>query len=331
MISGKINTYPVVLIRSERGVALLLVLWIITILMVIVMSFSFLTKTEANSTFFFKEGTEKKLLAEAGLERAKMEIIHRQTYRLQAAVLEGNEVVTINGKPNEVSVGSGKYVFILTQESGKININTMNDVTGALLNTLLKNLGISEDQADVIVDSIMDWVDKDDVHRLHGAENQYYESLPKPYKTKNGPVDTLEELLLVKGMTPDILFGTKERKGLLNFLTVYGTYTKININSASKELLLTLPGITEDLAQKIIEQRNSTEFRTEQDVQAVLGTVYSGVSKYVDVTESEIYGVETLGFRADEKKGYGIRAVVLTQGDGTFRYLYYKSPAEIRE
>ena len=88
--------------------------------------------------------------------------------------------------------------------------------------------------ADIIVDSILDWIDTDDLHRLNGAESDYYQSLPNPYKAKNGRLDTLEELLLIKGMSPDILFGTKEQKGLIHFVTIYSTTTKSEYQRGAK-------------------------------------------------------------------------------------------------
>ena len=85
-------------INSQSGIALLMVLWVITLLMVLVMSFSLLTRTEANSTAFFRDGVQKKFFAEAAQDRAVMEISHRQIFRNQTVVLEGNEVVRIDGR-----------------------------------------------------------------------------------------------------------------------------------------------------------------------------------------------------------------------------------------
>jgi general secretion pathway protein K len=318
-------------INTESGVALLMVLWVITLLMVLVMSFSLLTRTEANSTVFFRDGVQKKFFAEAALERAIMEIYHRQTYREQTVVLEGNEVVRIDGRTYNGNIGTSRYVFRLFNESGKINLNTMGARSGVILNNLLVNLGIAKETADIIVDSILDWIDTDDLRRLNGVESDYYQSLPNPYKAKNGRLDTLEELLLIKGMSPDILFGTKEQKGLIRFLTIYNTTMRININAAPKEVLMSLPGITEDAVNRIIEQRESVEFKSFRDIQAITGVNYPAIARFVDTGESNVYTIESVGFQREEKKGYGIRAIVSVESGGTPRFVYYKSPAEIRE
>ena len=330
-------------INSQSGIALLMVLWVITLLMVLVMSFSLLTRTEANSTAFFRDGVQKKFFAEAAQDRAVMEISHRQIFRNQTVVLEGNEVVRIDGRNYNGSIGTGSYAFRLFSESGKINLNMMGARSGmstrygmgssseVILNNLLVNLGIAKETADTIVDSILDWIDTDDLHRLNGAESDYYESLPNPYKAKNGPLDTLEELLLIKGMSPDILFGTKERKGLINFVTIYSSTMRININSAPKEVLMALPGISEDTVNRIIGQRESVEFKSVQDIQAMSGADYPAIRPFLDISESNIYTIESVGFQREEKKGYGIRAIVSIESGGTPRFIYYKSPAEIRE
>ena len=319
-------------INTEDGVALLMVLWVITLLMVLVMSFSLLTRTEANSTVFFRDGVQKKFFAEAALERAITEIYHRQTYKNQTIVLEGNEVVRIDGRNYNGNIGTGRYTFRLFNESGKINLNTMRARSAVILNNLLVNLGIAKEKADTIVDSILDWIDTDDLYRLNGAESEYYQSLPNPYKAKNGRLDTLEELLLIKGMSPDILFGTKERKGLINFVTIYSTTMRVNINTAPKEVLMSLPGITEDIVNKIIEQREVAEFKSIRDFQTITGIDYRAMTNIIDFSESNVYTIESIGFQREEKKGFGIRAIVsVEQGEGTSRFFFYKSPAEIRE
>jgi general secretion pathway protein K len=318
-------------INAESGVALLMVLWVITLLMVMAMSFSLLTRTEANSTVFFRDGVQKKFFAEAALERATMEIYHRQTYKNQTVILDGNEVVRIDGKVYNGTIGTGRYTFRLFSESARFNLNMMGTRSGIILNNLLINLGIAKETADIIVDSILDWIDTDDLHRLNGAESDYYQSLPNPYKAKNGKLDTLEELLLIKGMSPDILFGTKEQKGLINFVTIYSSTRSVNINTAPREILMAMPGMTEDVVNRIIEQRESVEYKSVREIQAIPGINYPSIRWSLDMGESNIYTIESVGFQREEKKGYGIRAIVSVESGGTPRFLYYKSPAEIRE
>jgi type II secretory pathway component PulK len=68
-----------------------------------------------------------------------------------------------------------------------------------------------------IADAILDWLDEDDEQREFGAEAEYYASLAPPYAPKNGPLETVEELLLVRGVTPQLLFGCDvNRNGMVD-------------------------------------------------------------------------------------------------------------------
>lgn len=318
------------MIRSERGVALMMVIWVMTILMTLVVSFSFLIRTEAKSTIFFKEGLQEKFMAEAAIQRAIMEIYHRQVYRGQTVVQEGNEVVRIDGRPYRGKIEPGQYTFTVLAESGKIDINKMTDLTGIVLKNLLINSDIPENRADTIVDSILDWVDTDNLRRLSGAEDEYYLSLPVSYRAKNAPFDTLEELLLVKEMSAELLFGTKERRGIIHYLTIHGTASKININAAPREILMALPGLTTEMVKRIIDQRETAEFQSVQEIQAITGLNFASVAQYIDMAEATTYTIEAIGSQGDSKRGRSIRAIVSTQGPEPV-FLYYKTPSETRE
>src|SRR4029453_19264093 len=95
----------------------------------------------------------------------------------------------------------------LEDESTRLNLNVLlildKQVPGSGRTLLMALPGMTED----VADAILDWLDPDDEPRELGAEVDYYSSLSPPYGTKNGPVDTVEELLLVRGVTPQLLFG----------------------------------------------------------------------------------------------------------------------------
>ncbi len=311
----------------ESGFALIMVLWVVIILMVIAMSFSLLAKTETRSALYFRDSVAEGLLAQAGLERAILEIYYRQANLNKTIIPDSGEVSRVDGTIIEGNIGDDRYVVRIFNEAGRINLNTLNDQNKIILDNLLVNLGVPKETADTIVDSALDWMDKDPLHRLNGAEDDYYQSLPSPYKTKNGPFDTVEELLLVKGVTPDILFGTKEQNGLIQFVTVYGEASKINVNFAPKEVIMALPDISEERAAKVVDQRKQMELKSLDDVRAAMGGQYSGASSYIDTAESVGYAIESTGFRKGVSNGHGIRAVVLVKG-GTYEYVYYKTPAE---
>lgn len=119
---------------------------------------------------------------------------------------------------------------------------------------LLRNepFALEDSEARTIIDSLVDWIDAEDGdwEQEFGAESSYYLSLKTPYPCKNGPVEFIEELLLVKGITPELLFGTKDHPGLATLLTTQGHDGKININTAAP---LLLQALHEDLTKQMAD------------------------------------------------------------------------------
>jgi general secretion pathway protein K len=322
------------LIYKESGIALLIVLWVMALLIVISLSFSVMARTEIFSTLTFKEQMGNKYLAEAGLQRSIMEIYYRKANINIQATSPEKEIYRTDGTFYVAEMGIGYCKLSLTDESGKININAITDSTGIILNNLLVNMGIEKETADTIVDSILDWKDADDLTRLHGAESDYYMSLPNPYKAKNANFDSIEELLLVKGVTPKILYGDGKLPGLINFITIYSNTDKININAAAPEVLRAIPFMSDDTVQKIMDYRTADNTRKDgSNLQAGLAGDYAKISPYITIADSNVYAIELLGYKEKEngKKGYPLKAIIVIDSNDRYRVLYYQSPAKIRQ
>jgi type II secretory pathway component PulK len=113
--------------------------------------------------------------------------------------------------PDESPVDATSFRYGVTDESGKINLNILLqlDPSGKVAHDALMKLpNMTEDVADAIVD----WIDPDDEPRANGAESSYYQGLSPSYRCKNGPLDSVEELLLVRGVTPELLFGSDRNR-----------------------------------------------------------------------------------------------------------------------
>jgi general secretion pathway protein K len=317
--------------NSESGIALLIVLWVVVLLLTIALSFSVMARTEIFATLTLKEQLENKYLAEAGLQRAIVELFYRTANRNSQAMSAEDQIVRTDGTLYVGELKNGFYKFNITDESGRININTLSDLSGIVLDNLLVNMGIEKETADTIVDSILDWKSPTGLHRLHGADNSYYLSLPNPYKMKNAKFDTLEELLLVKGVTPDILYGNGERPGLIRFLTIYGESGNININAAAPEVLRAIPFISADGVEKIIAVR-AADNTAATALQAMLGGGDSTkMSPFISVSDSSVFAIEVGGYTKNEKNNYPLRAIVSIQGNGDYTVLSYQSPADIKQ
>ncbi len=310
-------------LASSQGIALLMVLWVLMILMVIVLSFSYLTRTEALGTLSFRNSVVKKFMAEAGIQRAVMEVIYRNQNRALPPV-EGQEVWRLDASRHTVRTENGHYTVSILDESGKVDINKTPEL---ILKNILLNRGLKEEDADTIVDAIQDWRDPDDLHRLHGAESDYYMSLKNPYKARNADFETMEELLLVKGITGELLHGGSSR-GLIDILTVNAKSGKINLNAAPREVLLAIPGMTPELADALIENRGA---QPALSMQEILGGTYAAIAKYADALETQVFTVDAAGYQGSDKAGYGIRATIMLESNNKIRYLYYKSPVTAME
>jgi len=294
--------------------------------MVIVFSFSALARTETNAALGFREMLEKRNLAEAAIERGIMEIIYRNRKPNDVTA----EVWRVDGTRYHMTIGNGNASVSITDESGKLDINMLSDASGIILKNLLVMRGVAEEQADTIVDSLLDWKDSgdSDAHRLHGAETDFYMTLPLPYAAKNANFDTVEELLLVKGMTSDILFGSREQKGIESFLTVHAKTDKININAAPRDLLAALPGMNSGLADTFVAERRSRDtLLSAADLPVLFGAAYATASPYVSTGDSDTFTIEASGYKEHEQAAYSIRASVIFSPDmGRYRYVYYKNP-----
>ena len=195
-------------LHCDRGMALMVVLWILAILGVIFTTFTFSMRTELAAAGNFKETAEAHYIAEAGVYRAAAEIINAdRNFPPDSSLYDSlDEHWHTNPSAYEnVPVGRGSYWVTVTDEESKIPLNLAGD---PILRRLFSNSGVGDEKLlSTIVDSIQDWRDPDNLHRLNGAEDDYYLSLPTPYRAKNGYFESIDELLLVKGMTPEILYG----------------------------------------------------------------------------------------------------------------------------
>jgi len=311
----QVSEHPMTgVLRSERGIALFLVLWVLALLSVIVGEFCFAMRTEVNVTRNFKEQTEAYYIALAGANMAIGELIRNEVVGKKAGKAEdadeekaeeGKSRWRINTDIEPVPFGNGEFEVKIGNESGKININGANE---ALLKMMLNGFDIEEKQKSVIIDSIMDWRDKNHLHRLNGAEDSYYESLPEPYECKDGDFDSVEELLMVRGITPEIFYGglkdivtalkppEREQRISDGYRIIRPNLNAININAASKEVLLALPSMTDKLAQEIINYRKDMDFRSLTEVSSLVGPdVFNAISPYLTLETSPFYKITSVG------------------------------------
>lgn len=263
--------------KNQDGIALMVVLWVLVLLTALATEFASSMKTEVGATRNYKEDVESYYLAEAGINMAMAEIVKTarfHSYIDEFGFIVGNAQLPENKtgekqeefdvtQRNYIPLGNGTVSYSIRDENGKININT---ASREILIEILAASGVGKGEVqDTIADSILDWIDKDELNRINGAETKYYQTLDPPYRSKNGPFDSLDELIRVRWVTEEILYGSPPPDdnfgdrprylGLDKFLTVYNVLN-INPNTASPAVLSVsykAPQVEEILAARSIK------------------------------------------------------------------------------
>jgi general secretion pathway protein K len=239
----------------DRGIALIVVLLVLALLLTVVADFAQTVRLEAVTTINFRTGLGETWLAEAGYQRAVAEILPEAiSHELdgEGRLVFRRERLGTPAVPErlDVPLGAARFSYRITDETARINLNR---AAPSLLDRLLTELRVEKTERDAIGDAIQDWRDPNEEHRLNGAESDYYQSLAVPYRSKNGDFDAVEELLQIRGVTPELLRGTAERPGLAASLTVAGTGT-VNVNTADRPVLRAL-GLAEAEVELLVARR----------------------------------------------------------------------------
>lgn len=307
--------------ENETGIAMFMVLWVLTLLSVIVGEFCHAMRTEVNITRNFKEETEAYYIALAGMNIAISELIknERAPQKTENSDEEKEDKIEwrVNADIPAIPFGAGQFKVEIGNESGKININKAD---ASLLKMMTDRFEIEDNEKAVIVDSILDWRDQDNLHRLNGAEDDYYMSLPKPYQCKDADFDAVEELLLVRGITSEIYEVLKEIVTVLEDGEPEpepgnrgAGSDKININAASPEMLLSLPGMTAEMVAEIIEYRKEKDFKSPTELFPIVGDeVYTAILPYLAYPSSisSFFTIKSMGMLNDSLTRQSVKVLV---------------------
>ncbi len=320
---------------SNRGIALVMVLWILMLLSVIVAEFCYSMRTQVNITGNFKETMEARYIALAGINRVIYDMIHQSLIPPAADEAEdgaGDDEDFIRWRINTemppIDYAGGRIRAWIDNESGRININLADR---GLLMLMLSGFDLEDEEKEIVIDSIIDWRDPDDLRQLNGTENEYYQSLPEPYACKNGPFDAAEEMLLVRGVTPEIFYN-----GLDRMVTVIPKvaaddsladrktetdYNRLNINAISPRLWAGLPGITEDMIALIVEFRKDRDFRSMSELGEIVGNdVIAGISPYLTTRTTAYFTIRAVGEKQESRIYEGIEATIRLDNTLSKRY-----------
>jgi general secretion pathway protein K len=258
--------------KNERGVALILTIMAVTFIIALSLEFNRNMRTQVTSAGNIAHGLKALYAAKSAISHgsAVLKADPPEFDSLQDSWADTQNAASMDDVLEEPS-GDSPFELKINDLSGRIPINMVvdNDKVKRVFERLLNldAFGLDSTTVSTILDSTMDWIDRagdDDFHRLHGAEDDYYQSLEKPYHCKNGPMDAPEELLLVKGITPELFYGNDEKPGIGRCITVFADKEKpqINVNTAESVVLAalsndydgeTLAGFREDATEAELE------------------------------------------------------------------------------
>lgn len=262
-------------VAGRSGSALIVALWVTLLLSLIVGAFAFDMHMESRIASYYRKRMKAESLARAGIERARMLLIKSGEEGVTSDQYKGKGEPwysaaktlalgsAVNGYEDKLKTGACRVDVV--PEVSRRNVNRL---TRADWEKVFEVAGIPEQKWDELMDCFEDWLDGDDLRRTYGAEtDDWYNRQETPYRAKNGPLYTVEEILLIKGFVHPMLYGgvlegnddageddPEYMSGMDDLLTTFGD-GKVNVNAASQRVLLTLPGITEDTAKKIQEDR----------------------------------------------------------------------------
>ena len=272
-MTGRRRTSP--LLGNDRGMALLLTIIILSLLIATTFEFGRSMRQHHLAAANMKNGEQLGAIARSGVAIATALLAQDGKDDSFDTLLDS--WATLEQADFSGLFDHGGLRLAVVDLSGRVQINSL--IAGGAIGTgtreLLTNLLISgefavEDEAAArgIVDSLVDWLDADDLETEFGAESSYYQSFSPGYSCQNGPIHFIDDLLLVKGITPALLYGADGKKALRDYVTVYGDDGKINLNTAPPEVIQALhPLITRELAASL------DEFRRQKENQELLAEV----------------------------------------------------------
>jgi general secretion pathway protein K len=311
-------------LQDQQGVALVLTLLILTLLVVAGLEMNRAVRVEATLAENFRDLTQASCIAQSGMEMAR-------------ALIQDDDPSYDGPDERWAQFGflaahsprlfpEGSFSGRIVDENSKFNPNGVVDAYGNVnlkkkdqMERLLSLLGHPADWTE----ALLDWLDADDQPRARGAEKEFYLSRTFPHLPKNGPLDSLDELLLIRGVPSSLLYGEEGKEGLIDYLTVRSD-GRININTAGLAVLMSLsPKIDRPMAEAVLAYRLEKPFRKPEDLRSLPGweSVYPMISGEI-TAGSAYFSVEVLGSYREARAT--VQAVIRREGRKT-RVLSWKA------
>lgn len=279
------------MVFNNKGLALLVTLTVITVLIASTVEMHRNVRTAVMSTATSRDRISLSYMASSGVHAAMALLIYDKYHSQVDSIQEDwANPEKINELLETIKFNQGNLQLKISDELSRIQVNAlvqfpegkqfnesqkiMWDRFSRMLLSKADDKEFKDIEPTAIINSIKDWLDSGDddaITGLNGAESDYYEGLEPPYSCKNGPFSHITELMLVKGITPELFYGFGDIPGISKYMTVYGSIKsnrrvekrnftfpgKININTADLPVIIAIvPSEKIDYAQDIYDYRN---------------------------------------------------------------------------
>lgn len=220
----------------QRGYALISVLWLVTLLSVIAAGLAYSSRQSTKAMSGLVGGTQARYLADGGTQLVLANLLSpRASDRLLG-----------DGETLHLELPGGSSEVTVFDENGKVDINIAKQ---GLIARLFYSLGVEQNRADALADAIADYRDEDGLTRLHGAEDEDYQSAGLPWEAKDGPFTSADELQRVYGMEPEIY------RAVRPYITVYSRQQGVNPAVAPLQVLMAISSESVAALEGYVEQR----------------------------------------------------------------------------
>ncbi len=224
--------------KKNAGVALVIVIWVLSLLTLMAASFALSIRRETAVTMNIRDNARLEALAESGVHVAQKMLLNN----------DAEKKWWPDGGIYQFKLEKARIRVKILAENGKISLNQADE---ALLTKALAHTDLDETQQAALVSAILDWRDGDDLVRINGAEKAQYQQAGRNYGPANRPFETLEELQRVLGMNLHLF------KQLEPLLTVYHSSPSVDLQMADKPVLMVMTGLDEQVILQYLKQRIS--------------------------------------------------------------------------
>ena len=317
------------IVKSNRGIALLITISVTTILVAAALEYNRRARFAVISTAVVRDRMTLSYMASSGIHIAMALLVKdKSESNFDGLNEDWANPEKIDELIQEIPFEAGKLDVAITDELSKIQVNALvqfpdsrqfNPAQVMLWDRYLRYIRDEEDLQDdsdpvAIVNSVKDWLDSADddaTTGLSGAESSYYEGLDPPYASRNAPIQDLNELLMIKGITPQIYNKSDDAPGIAGFMTVHGialgegtTFSwpgRININTADVPVLAALLGFeNQELAQAVFDFRqeiaadeDSHDFSNPKWYKEIAGLGDVDLNSNLVTTSSDIFSIKS--------------------------------------